>query len=70
MIEVILIIIISGTAILYYYIQNRNKRIERFFIRNDKTLYGLLQLSYFILSLGVIFNIRYIVYKYIIGKNI
>jgi hypothetical protein len=54
------IIVVTGAVLLFYYFMNKGGRIERFYIRNDKQLFVMLQTSYFILLLSLSLNIRYI----------
>jgi hypothetical protein len=55
---------IAGTAgiiLLYYFYHNNDKKIERYFLRHKKGLFVLLQITYFILIITVIFNTRYVI---------
>ncbi len=55
---------LTGIILLYYYYQNRGRRIERYFMRNKKELFIILQGAYFILMISMVFNIRFIIFKY------
>lgn len=58
------IIFITGFSLLYYFYSNRNRRIERYFIMNDKRCYMLLKITYLILLLSLFMNIRFIIVLY------
>lgn len=55
---------LTGVVLLYYYIQNRGRRIERYFMRNKKEYFFILQGAYFVLMLSMVFNIRFIIYRF------
>ncbi len=55
---------LTGLVLLYYYFQNRGRRIERYFMRHKKEYFFILQGAYFILMISLVFNIRFIIYNY------
>jgi hypothetical protein len=55
------IIICAGLILLYFYHHNKNRKIERYLLKHKKNLFTLLQISYFILIISVVFNTRYII---------
>ena len=57
----------TGLVLLYYYIQNKGRRIERYFMRHKKEYFFILQGAYFVLTLSLVFNVRFIVYKFAQG---
>lgn len=57
----------TGLVLLYYYIQNKGRRIERYFMRHKKEFFIILQGAYFVLTLSLVFNIRFIIYKFAQG---
>ena len=59
----------TGLVLLYYYFHNRERRIERYLIRHKKEFFFLLQLCYFVLTLSLIFNVRFIIYE-TVGKKL
>jgi hypothetical protein len=60
----ILIIIISGSALMYYYLHNQNREIERFYYKKHKALYGVLQIVCFIIMISFFYNMRFIIVNY------
>jgi hypothetical protein len=54
----------SGATLLYFYYHNKNRRIERYLLKNDRKLFLLLQFAYFILVISLVFNARYVVYQF------
>jgi len=61
----VLIAVITGAVLLFYYFQNKDRRIERFFIRKDKKMFILLQTTYLVLVLSLMLNIRYMASYYL-----
>jgi hypothetical protein len=54
----------SGAILLYFFYHNKGRKIERYFLKNNKRLFLVLQLSYFILILSLVFNIRFVIYHF------
>lgn len=54
----------TGIILLYYYFQNKGRRIERYFMRHKKEFFFILQGAYFVLMISLVFNIRFIIFKY------
>jgi hypothetical protein len=58
--EEYIIVLITFIILCYYYFQNKNKCIERYFIEENFNLYTTLKISYFILITSLIMNIKFI----------
>lgn len=56
---------VSGVCLLIFYFQNKYKRIERWYYYQNKYLYILLELCYYLLFISFVFNARYMVYEII-----
>ena len=52
---------ISGISILYFFHQNHNRKVERFYYRENKLLYALLMFVYFLLIVALVMNGRFVV---------
>lgn len=63
----ILIMVFSGSILLYFYYHNQNRCIERYLLRNDKQYYLALQFAYFILIISLVFNMRFVLYNWMEG---
>lgn len=50
----------AGTVLLYFYFHNKDRRIERYYIRNHKNIYVALQAAYFVLIMSVVLNFRFV----------
>lgn len=61
--EEYIIVCITLIIIIYFYLKNKNKCIERYYIENDFNLYTVLKISYFILMTSLILNIKFIFFK-------
>jgi DMSO/TMAO reductase YedYZ heme-binding membrane subunit len=61
----IIIVILSAMALLFYYYHNQNRKIERFYYKHSKLLFGVLEIICFIIMTSFVFNSRYIIYKYV-----
>jgi hypothetical protein len=58
-----LITVCAGITLLIFYFKNKDRRIERYFHKNNKELFLLLQLSYFILIVSFAYNSRFLMSK-------
>ncbi len=58
----IFIIIFAGIPIIIYSILNEYDKIARWYYKNNKHYYILLQLSYWILMISMVLNVRFVVY--------
>jgi uncharacterized membrane protein HdeD (DUF308 family) len=56
---------ISGVCLIVFYFQNKYKRIERWYYYQNKYLYILLELCYYLLFISFVFNARFMVYEII-----
>lgn len=61
----ILIVILSGISLLYYFYYNENRKLERFFYKNNKVLFTVLEVTCFIILTSLIYNIRFILINFI-----
>jgi hypothetical protein len=61
----IFIILVTGITILVFNHYNEYKRIERFFYNHNKYMYIVLEFTYYILFISMVFNIRFIAYEVI-----
>lgn len=68
MIDSIIILIISGVIVAYFYYQNDTRKIERYYYQTDKKLFALLEVSLFLLILALGYNARHIVMTFIVRK--
>jgi hypothetical protein len=68
MIDSIIILIISGLIVGYFYWNNDTRKIERFYYQKDKKLFALLEVCLFLLILSLGYNARYIVIMYLKSK--
>jgi hypothetical protein len=66
----IIIVILSGISLLYYFYYNENRKIERYFYQNNKVLFTVLEVTSFIILTSLIYNIRFILFNYIKFINI
>lgn len=57
-------LLLAIVVLLYYTYSNSYQRIERYYFKNDRKLYYLLQGMYFILVGAIVLNIRYLVYSF------
>lgn len=58
-----IISIAAALVLLYYYFHNKERRIERYLVRHKKDLFVLLEVCYFVLTLSLVFNVRFIIYE-------
>ena len=68
MLPSILIFIISGLALLIYMFNNQNRKIERYYYRYNLLCFALLEFCVFLLTAGLVLNMRYVIshfFKYI-----
>lgn len=51
----------AGLVLLYFYFHNKDRRVERYYIRHHKNIYVVLQIAYFVLIMSAVLNARFIV---------
>lgn len=57
----VIVVICSITLVVHYHV-NHYKRMDRFYYENNKWLYILSQLCYYIVFVAFVLNARYLVY--------
>lgn len=60
LLESVILFMISGASFLYFFHQNKNRRIERFYFKENKLLYASLMFVNFILLVTMALNSRVI----------
>lgn len=58
-------IFFSLIVLAFYYLNDRNHDIERFYIQTDKPKYLLLKYSKYILYVAVFYNLQYVLVTYL-----
>ncbi len=53
-----------GMVLLFFYFKNENKNVERFLFKKNKKLYYALTVSYFILMVSLVYNIKFVINHY------
>jgi hypothetical protein len=66
MIGSIIILILSTIAILLFHLNNKYRKIERYYYNTNKSLFVLLELSILVLVLGFLYHIKFVGMKSII----
>ena len=61
----VLIIVFSAVCLTYFYFKNSARRIERYYLKNDKGLFVLLEVTIFVLVVSIMFNIRHIIVEFL-----
>jgi hypothetical protein len=61
----LIIIIITTITFLIFKYHNNYKKIELYFLNNDKKLFILLEISLLIITLSLIYNIRHFIMIFI-----
>ena len=61
-------IIVCAAVLTYFYFKNNNRSIERYYYKQNYTCFVILQISFFILLISLVLNIRYLATPYL--KNI
>lgn len=61
----VIIVIISSISLLMFHHVNKYKQVDRFFYYDNKYLYILLQLCYYLVFLSFVLNSRFLVYELI-----
>lgn len=62
------IIAICGIVILYFYLNNSTRRIERYYLKNNKGLFVLLEICMIIIVMSILFNIRHIIVMFLMNR--
>ena len=60
MIFCILVAAFGGICLLYFYHLNKNRKIERYYFRENKYIFGILQFALAILTISTVMNSRHI----------
>lgn len=66
MISNFLIILICGITLLLFHYNNQYRNIERYYYKNNKLLFLVLELCMLILVLAALYHSRFIVFNHIV----
>jgi hypothetical protein len=58
--ENIILIILCGLVLTFYYLIDKNKKTERYTIRENKIIYDVINYCKIILRLSLMFNLKFI----------
>jgi hypothetical protein len=61
-----IITLISGLALLFLILYNKDHKIEHFLTERNKHLYKVFKLAYSIIFVSFVVNVRYIIYSYVV----
>ena len=55
-----ILVLVAAIPVAFYYFSNHNRVVEKYYYKNNYPIFILLQISFFILMISIILNIRYI----------